>query len=153
MRKRGNYLRRTTMGAVALLNRRTLAPLDDTQLRDLGLAYLGALRGMTTGHGTEVLWNTLACSINVAMVLAELGVMPQERFLEAYGTEMIGIHLHDIHGIVDHKVPLMGSFDFKRLTPFIKKEHIKVLESFMPATETELQRGVKYLRHIFADVL
>lgn len=37
----------------------------------------GALRGMTTGHGNEQQWSTLACSINVAMVLAELGVMPQ----------------------------------------------------------------------------
>ena len=65
------------MGGLALLNRRTRAPLDDTQLRDLGLAYLGALRGMTTGHGNEQQWSTLACSINVGMVLAELGVMPQ----------------------------------------------------------------------------
>lgn len=65
------------MGGLTLLNRRTHAPLDETQLRDLGLAYLGALRGMTTGHGTEQLWSTLACSINVAMVLAEMGVMPQ----------------------------------------------------------------------------
>ena len=82
MRKQGYHLRRAQrpanpMGDLALLNRRTRAPLDDTQLRDLGLAYLDALRGMTTGHGTEVLWNTLACSINVAMVLAEIGVMPQ----------------------------------------------------------------------------
>ena len=82
MKKQGYHQRRATrtanpMGGLALLNRRTRAPLDETQLRDLGLAYLGALRGMTTGHGTEALWNTLACSINVAMVLAELGVMPQ----------------------------------------------------------------------------
>lgn len=65
------------MGGLALLNRRSHEQLDDIQLRDLGLAYLGALRGMTTGHGNEQQWSTLACSINVAMVLAELGVMPQ----------------------------------------------------------------------------
>ena len=65
------------MGGLGLLNRRTTAPLEEVQLRDLGLAYLGALRGMTTGHGNETLWHTLACSINVAMVLSEMGVMPQ----------------------------------------------------------------------------
>ncbi|CAH1387058.1 hypothetical protein [Candidatus Nitrotoga sp. M5] len=64
-------------GGLALLNQCTMAPLDETQLRDLGLAYLGALRGMATGHGTQQLWGTLACSINVAMVLAENGVRPQ----------------------------------------------------------------------------
>lgn len=88
-----------------------------------------------------------------AQIYEELGFMQHERFLEAYGAEMIGIHLHDISGTFDHKVPLMGSFDFKRIVPFIKKDHIKVLESFLPATEAELQRGVKFLRHILADVL
>ncbi len=65
------------MGGLGLLNRRTTAPVEEVQLRDLGLAYLGALRGMTTKHGNENMWHTLACSINVAMVLSEMGVMPQ----------------------------------------------------------------------------
>ena len=83
----------------------------------------------------------------------ELDVIPHERFLETYGDEMIGIHLHDIVGILDHKPPLMGEFDFMRLKPFLKKEHIKVLEAFTPATDAEWMRGIKYLRHIYADVL
>jgi len=88
-----------------------------------------------------------------AQIYEELDLMPHERFLEAYGDEMIGIHLHDIFGRFDHKAPLMGSFDFKRITPFLKKEQIKVLEAFSPATDAEWIRGIKYLRHIYSDVL
>jgi sugar phosphate isomerase/epimerase len=88
-----------------------------------------------------------------AQICEELDVMPHERFFEAYGEEMIGIHLHDIFGSFDHKAPLMGSFDFKRITPFLKKEHIKVLEAFSPATDPEWMRGIKYLRHIYSEVM
>lgn len=82
MKTSGHHLRRKKrpidpMGGLGLLNRHSRESLEQDQLRDLGLAYLGALRGMTTGHGNEQQWSTLACSINVAMVLAELGVMPQ----------------------------------------------------------------------------
>ncbi len=82
MKTSGRHLRRIKrpidpMGGLGLLNRLSKAQLEEIQRRDLGLAYLGALRGMTTGHGNEQQWSTLACSINVAMVLAELGVMPQ----------------------------------------------------------------------------
>lgn len=82
MRKQSHHIRRAPrpinpMGGLSLLNRRSQAPLEEAQLRDLGLAYLGALRGMTTGHGNETLWSTLACSINVAMILAEIGVRPE----------------------------------------------------------------------------
>lgn len=65
------------MAGINLLQRLSHEQLDDIQLRDLGLAYLGALRGITTGHGTEQQWHTLAASLNMAMVLAELGVVPQ----------------------------------------------------------------------------
>ena len=88
-----------------------------------------------------------------AQIYEELNVLPHERFFEAYGEEMIGIHLHDIFGTFDHKAPLMGSFDFERITPFLKKEHIKVLEAFSPATDLELIRGIKYLRHIYSGLL
>ncbi len=82
-----------------------------------------------------------------------LDVVPHIRFMEAYADRMIGIHLHDFSGTQDHKAPLMGNLDFKQLVPFLKKEHIKVVESFHPATEAEMMRGLNYLRHIYADVL
>lgn len=84
-----------TTGGLHLLNRCTMATLENDQLRDLGLAYLAALHGMKSGHGSEQLWSTLACSINVAMVLAELGVMPQGlRVIEIGQDALIRVRAH-----------------------------------------------------------
>lgn len=49
-------------------------PLRDDQQRDLGIAYHLQLQAMLRGEGTAQTWATLACSINVAMVLCELGL-------------------------------------------------------------------------------
>lgn len=100
MRKTSHHLRRAqrpsnTTGGLILLNRCSRAQLDNDQLRDLGLAYFSALHGMKSGHGSEQLWSTLACSINVAMVLAELGVMPQGlRVIELGQDALIRVRAH-----------------------------------------------------------
>lgn len=49
-------------------------PLANDQLRDLSLAYRLALQAMLRGSGTEETFSTLACSLNIAMVLCEQGV-------------------------------------------------------------------------------
>ena len=50
-------------------------PLADDQQRDLGIAYRMQLQVMLRGAGTEEAWSTLTCSINIAMVLAEQGIV------------------------------------------------------------------------------
>lgn len=49
-------------------------PLKDDQQRDIGIAYRASLQAMLRGHGTEQAWCTLACSMNIALLLAEWGV-------------------------------------------------------------------------------
>ena len=71
------------LGGLALLNRRNQAQLEQDQTRDLALAYRMALTGMLTGHGNEQLWSTLACSINIALLLAEAGVHPHHTQAQA----------------------------------------------------------------------
>ena len=71
------------LGGLALLNRRSQAQLADDQTRDLALAYRMSLTGMLTGHGTEQMWSTLACSLNIAMLLAEAGVHPDHTYTQA----------------------------------------------------------------------
>jgi hypothetical protein len=82
MKKPSHQLRhaqRTTnpMSSFELLNCRNHAALDEERLRYIDLSYLGALHGMKAGHGNEQIWSTLACSLCIALVLAEQGVMPQ----------------------------------------------------------------------------
>jgi hypothetical protein len=56
---------------MAWINRRT--PLADDQTRDLSLAYRISFQAMRTGHGSEQAWSTLACALNVSLLLAERG--------------------------------------------------------------------------------
>ena len=70
MRKRTPRQVRDPMAAIT---RRM--PLADDQKRDLGIAYRIQLQAMLRGAGTEEAWSTLACSINVAMVLSEHGIV------------------------------------------------------------------------------
>jgi hypothetical protein len=72
MRKR---LHRTPLDPMAWINRRT--PLAPDQTRDIGIATHAALQALLSDHGTEQAWATLACSINTALILAELGVRPE----------------------------------------------------------------------------
>lgn len=48
-------------------------PLAEDQQRDLSLAYRCAFQALRMGAGTEETANTVACALNIAMVLAERG--------------------------------------------------------------------------------
>ena len=49
-------------------------PLADDQTRDLGIAYHVSLQAMLSGRGSEQAWSTVACTLNIAMLLAEDGI-------------------------------------------------------------------------------
>ncbi|MEK6420003.1 MAG: hypothetical protein V4801_10380 [Burkholderia gladioli] len=55
---------------IDVLERRT--PMDRHQTTDLGIAYHIALDEMIHGRGTEEHWSTLACALNITLVLSEL---------------------------------------------------------------------------------
>lgn len=69
MRKRAP---RQVRDPMACITRRM--PLADDQTRDLGIAYHISLQAMLNGNGTEQTWSTLACSLNIALLLAEYGI-------------------------------------------------------------------------------
>ncbi len=85
-----------------------------------------------------------------AEVFDRLGLAVHEEMLRKFSNRLLGVHLHDIIGpINDHKAPGCGTFDFRMLKPYIKKDTIKVIEAHQPATAEELRRSVAYLDKIF----
>lgn len=52
------------------------APLPQSQQTDLGIAYHASLQALLGGHGSEQAWSTLACALNVALLLCEQGIAP-----------------------------------------------------------------------------
>jgi sugar phosphate isomerase/epimerase len=87
-----------------------------------------------------------------AQVAENLGFVRHADFLERYGGKMIGIHLHDVLGGHDHKIPGKGNFDFSILKPYLKKNTIKVLEVHQPAGEADMKQALFFLKTLLSAV-
>ncbi|ODS31755.1 MAG: Xylose isomerase-like TIM barrel [Candidatus Scalindua rubra] len=86
-----------------------------------------------------------------AKVQENLGILQPNQLLEAYGRYLIGVHLHDATGYVDHQVPGAGKVDFDLLKKYLKKDTIKILEIHPRETEKDLMDGVDFLKSIELD--
>ncbi|HWR97130.1 MAG TPA: sugar phosphate isomerase/epimerase [Candidatus Methanoperedens sp.] len=57
-----------------------------------------------------------------------LGILTQEAWLEAYGAQLAGTHLHDIRGGEDHLAPGTGEADFAAILRRLPEAALKILE-------------------------
>lgn len=81
-----------------------------------------------------------------AEVFERLGFYRHRDLLERFSNRLIGVHLHDIIGFIDdHKAPGFGTFNFKNIKSYIKKDTIKVIEAHKPATADEIRESIEYL--------
>lgn len=87
-----------------------------------------------------------------AYVHEKMGIAKSLDYLNAYGGRMLGIHIHDVKGIEDHKAPLTGDVDFKAFTPFLNNNGvIKVIEVHSHASAEEIVKGTKYLESLYGE--
>ncbi|MGR3219381.1 MAG: sugar phosphate isomerase/epimerase family protein [Candidatus Anammoxibacter sp.] len=81
-----------------------------------------------------------------AKVNENLGLMKAEMFLEAYGSNLLGVHLHDVNGYIDHLVPGRGNVNFETIAKYLKPETIKIIEIHSNADKEDLMNGVHFLK-------
>lgn len=87
-----------------------------------------------------------------AQVWENLGFPSNTDYLKRYSDKLLGMHLHDVKKTEDHLAPLLGDIDFKKFTPFLKKDTIKVMEAHYPSSSSSVQKGARYLEEIFKGV-
>lgn len=84
-----------------------------------------------------------------AYVHERMGIAKSMDYLNAYGSRMLGIHIHDVKGIDDHKAPLTGEVDFIQFSPFLHNGTIKVFEVHSNAAASEIIKGKQYLESLY----
>jgi len=69
-----------------------------------------------------------------------------EDLIGRFQNRLKGMHLHDIIGVNnDHRLPGLGSFDFKILKPYISDDILTVLEIHDPVDTGSIPKGIKHL--------
>jgi len=81
-----------------------------------------------------------------AEVSERLGITAHNDYLKKFADRMLGIHLHDLKGINDHKAPFTGELDFSKIAPYMPDGLIKVIEAHPPATSQEIREALAQFR-------
>jgi sugar phosphate isomerase/epimerase len=103
---------------------------------------LGRFRSKNIGY-----WH----DVGHAQVQEYKGIARQRELLEAYGDDLIGVHLHDALGLDDHLAPGQGDVDFGELRLFLKPTHIKILEVHPKVPKRNLIEGIRFVRALGLD--
>ena len=81
-----------------------------------------------------------------AEVQQQLGFSLHEEWLSRFKNRMVGIHLHDIHGISDHHAPGKGNMNWEMVAKYLPAGIVRVCEIGEWNDEEQIQGVVKFLR-------
>jgi len=81
-------------------------------------------------------------------VMEVLGVCKHLDFLREYKDYLIGMHIHDITGVQDHKPIGEGEFDFSSIKEYLKMPIIKVLEILWSPSPEGVRKSLNFLKEL-----
>jgi sugar phosphate isomerase/epimerase len=73
-------------------------------------------------------WYGFQYDIGHAQTLDRLGLCNHEEWLLRYANRMVGVHIHDVKGIVDHQKPGTGDVDFEMVARYLSHQVYRTLE-------------------------
>lgn len=74
-----------------------------------------------------------------------LGLMNFREWLEHFGSRIIGVHLHDVQGLVDHRSPGSGDVDFRLVAAHLPTHAHRTLEVDKSLTFEQVHLGMENL--------
>ncbi len=81
-----------------------------------------------------------------AQVQADLGFTPHVDWLRAYGSRLVGLHLHDAINLEVHRAPGAGSVDWAGLSSYVLGYALCVVEPNHTVSEEALRAGMRHLQ-------
>jgi len=83
-----------------------------------------------------------------AQNLENLGFTRHEEWLKAFAPRMVGVHLHDVVGLKDHRVAGRGEMNWAMIVSYLPAGAIRTCEFDWPYSEEEIVAGVEHLRQV-----
>jgi len=88
-----------------------------------------------------------------ARVMQNLGFTEGRDYLKEYSSRLIGVHLHNVIGCLDHQPLTKGDLDLSCLKAYLNKDTHKVIEVHKPATARDIEESKSLLEGIFHDII
>jgi HAD superfamily hydrolase (TIGR01549 family) len=80
-----------------------------------------------------------------AQALSRLGFYPQNVWLKRFSQRTIGVHLHDVIGLQDHRLPGQGEVDFAEIAAYLPETAFRTFEFQGPFTHEPVQASLRFL--------
>jgi|WetSurMetagenome_2_1015567.scaffolds.fasta_scaffold21630_1 putative hydrolase of the HAD superfamily len=74
-----------------------------------------------------------------------LGLFPNDMWLKRFANRIIGTHLHDVTGILDHRAPGLGDVDFRMVSRYLPKQAFRTIEVMGFNTPEQIKAGMQIL--------
>jgi sugar phosphate isomerase/epimerase len=88
-----------------------------------------------------------------AEIKQQLGFIDHRLHFETMSSRLGGLHIHDViltpTGPHDHAPPGSGIINYEALKPFIRPDHIKVIELNPGVTPEDVKRGYEHIRSVW----
>jgi sugar phosphate isomerase/epimerase len=80
-----------------------------------------------------------------AETLDQMGFIPHEDWLRRFASRMVGVHLHDVIGIDDHRAAGLGQVDWDMVARYLPADVLRTCEFQNDNSPEQVVAGVKWL--------
>jgi len=94
---------------------------------------------------TDEEWFGFQYDVGHAQTLDRLGLCDHESWLQRYSSRMVGVHLHDVIGIMDHQKPGAGEVDFDMVARYLSEKVYRTVEVSPQLSVEDISAGMETL--------